>query len=583
MSEISCHAGEGATRTPVIFNDCFGWLHSPAGRLGSETAALICPGLMKDAILAHCSLRLLADALAAAGLWVLRFDYRGTGDSADIDFALAGGHWKAWQDDVDAAAAWLRGVSGARRLILCGLRAGGTLAALAAERRDDVAGLLLFEPVVSGQSYVRQLILEGNLQNGREMSREEGLEIREFRFTATTLAEIAEVDLRRLVLQPGQKVAVFARPDTKAIDDCVAAWSAQGSETAQPGWEGLGPLMRHPLVDEAPLADFSIVMRWLRRSFPVDDPRQEAARQLPADAVLHVPGGVESPMQFGADRRLFGMLCRPAQGQAEDVVILTNGGRDPHYGSARQNVALARRLGAAGIASLRFDFAGIGDSIGPPGKENVLTHTFSDRGPDLRAAIDALQARGFHRFSVHGLCSGAYHAFQGALADPRATSLMLINIAVFSVPTSGVADFLAQRGQSPLHFLRKLFRAGSWLTLFSGKTDLAGALRGLSAHLGMRAVGEARALARRLGLIREESFANQAMATLARRGVRTLFLFSPGEQEIEAFAREFGAAGAGLAAHAGTMKKVIPGMDHDLTRPAGRYDAETAMIDFVRR
>ena len=60
--------------TPVTFDGCFGWLHTPQGREGSDVAVLICTGLLQDAILAYGSLRVLADELADAGYATLRFD-----------------------------------------------------------------------------------------------------------------------------------------------------------------------------------------------------------------------------------------------------------------------------------------------------------------------------------------------------------------------------------------------------------------------------------------------------------------------------------------------------------------------------
>ena len=73
-------------RIPVAFDGCFGWLHTPPDGLARDTAVLLCPGILKDAMLAHCSWRLLADRLAEAGYTTLRFDYPGTGDSCDEQF-----------------------------------------------------------------------------------------------------------------------------------------------------------------------------------------------------------------------------------------------------------------------------------------------------------------------------------------------------------------------------------------------------------------------------------------------------------------------------------------------------------------
>jgi hypothetical protein len=71
------------------------------------------------------------------------------------------------------------------------------------------------------------------------------------------------------------------------------------------------------------------------------------------------------------------------------------------------------------------------------------------------------------------------------------------------------------------------------------------------------------------------------MATLSKRGARTLYLFSTGPEDIEAFAAEFGADGAGLAAYSGAEMRVVPGMDHSLTITSGRVPAEAMMAEFV--
>jgi hypothetical protein len=71
------------------------------------------------------------------------------------------------------------------------------------------------------------------------------------------------------------------------------------------------------------------------------------------------------------------------------------------------------------------------------------------------------------------------------------------------------------------------------------------------------------------------------MADLSARGVRTLFLLSPGAGDVDAFAREFGPAGEGLAGFRGAAMRIIDVMDHDLVRSAGREIAVKAMVDFA--
>ena len=96
-------------------------------------------------------------SLAAAGFAVLQVDLYGCGDSAG-EFADA--TWSGWVDDVVAAANWLRERAGCVPS-LWGLRAGCLLAAEASEQIDAVAGLLFWQPVVSGSLHLQQFLRLG--------------------------------------------------------------------------------------------------------------------------------------------------------------------------------------------------------------------------------------------------------------------------------------------------------------------------------------------------------------------------------------------------------------------------------------
>jgi len=569
--------------TPVAFAGCFGWLHTPVatGRpgTGGGVAVLICPGIAYDALLSHASLRLLADDLAEAGYPTLRFDYPGTADSCDEAVERAGGHWGAWRQGVDEAADWLKATTGARRLVLCGLRGGGMLATLAAAERGDVAGLVLLAPVLRGQSYMRQLQVEAQIRTGREATPTEGLVYREFDFNPATVAAISAVDLRTVGPKAGQKAVIYSQAESRLTSECAEAWKAAGADVQTCGWEDMEPLLRHHIVDETSLADFSNLVYWLRQAVPQTG--QGMSISVPP-AELRPPGCIETPLRFGNQDRLFGMLCRPVGKMSETVVIIGNGGRDPHYGAARHAVAFARRLAREGIASLRMDFAGLGDSIGPPGQERVLTHMLGlDRSADISAAIDMLERQGFRRFAMEGLCAGAYHAFHGALADPRLSVLLLINLPMFTLPDAGALEYLTWREMSPTVFLRKLPRLGSWISLLQRRRDLGTILRVQSDRVRRQIVNRLRGIAVRLGLAPKPSFAQAALASLSARGVRTLFVFSRGDAELDAFRQEFSEPDRELVAYPGAARRIVQEIDHDLTLVAGREIVETVMIDFL--
>ena len=95
-----------------------------------------------------------ARRLARGGRDVLRFDYRGIGESTGAFESMS---FSAWKKDVAAAARVLRRRDPEAPLILHGLRMGGLLAAeLFAEGLGD--GLLLWSPPASGREHLWELL-----------------------------------------------------------------------------------------------------------------------------------------------------------------------------------------------------------------------------------------------------------------------------------------------------------------------------------------------------------------------------------------------------------------------------------------
>src|SRR5690348_1567987 len=131
----------------------FGWFYGP-DRTKGTTGVVIVPPFGRDDICAHRTLRHLAEASARNGFITLRFDLDGCGDSAGND------------SDSERVESWIASVldacdrvrsAGARQLLLVGIRLGATLAALAAQRRDDVAALVAFNAVIRGKTWLREL------------------------------------------------------------------------------------------------------------------------------------------------------------------------------------------------------------------------------------------------------------------------------------------------------------------------------------------------------------------------------------------------------------------------------------------
>ena len=126
--------------------------HPPHGPC--KGALLLVPPFGDEMNKARRMFALQARMLAARGIGVLQLDLAGSGDS---DGDLADARWAAWTADVAAGAAWL-----AARLerppVLLGLRLGGLLALDAARSLPGLRGIVLWQPVVSGDAFVSQLL-----------------------------------------------------------------------------------------------------------------------------------------------------------------------------------------------------------------------------------------------------------------------------------------------------------------------------------------------------------------------------------------------------------------------------------------
>ena len=133
----------------------FGVYHPPKIGIARDVGVILCYPTGEDYIRSHRAFVRLAALLSSAGFHTLRFDYYGCGDSGgDSDQ----GGIRQWLDDISTAIEELKSGSDANQICLVGLRLGASLAMMAGAERDDVDGLVLWNPIISGRKYVQELI-----------------------------------------------------------------------------------------------------------------------------------------------------------------------------------------------------------------------------------------------------------------------------------------------------------------------------------------------------------------------------------------------------------------------------------------
>ncbi|CAO3380526.1 alpha/beta fold hydrolase [Azospirillum argentinense] len=563
--------------TPVLFEGCFGWLHPAAGRRG----VVLCAPYGGEALATHRAWRRFAERLAAAGLQVLRFDYPGTGNSAGDEGDPA--RLEAWLGAIRAAADHLRAVAGVEEVALVGLRLGGLLAAAAA-RAVAADALVLLSPFPSGRAFLQELravaLLAERPADAPPAVGPEGIDSAGFRLTPETAEALRGLDLARLTEAPAPRVLILDRPEGRAaaLAERFRALGAEVEETPFPDHARLMTSVQHAALD---CSAFARATAWLAHgTAPAGVAPSGVARSVEAASpFLRLAGAVERPLGFGPDAGLFGILCEPATAAGRPAVLLLNSGATPHGGTGRMSVRLARRLAARGIASLRMDLGGLGDSASKPGRRDGLIYC-RDMVEDARAGLDALAAAGHGAAAVVGLCAGAAVALHVALADPRVVGLALVNPGRF-VLGDGVTqeEAIGSAVKPATAYLPRLTEPAVWRAILRQDRKASRVARGLSERAARRlriGAGRLRAGLTGRGYARDDVL--HAFQALTDRGVRTLMVHSEGDVTLGELEAQAGADGGRLRRMDGLWMERLPGADHSLMERAAR-ERFAALLD----
>jgi uncharacterized protein len=158
-----------------------------------------------------------------------------------------------------------------------------------------------------------------------------------------------------------------------------------------------------------------------------------------------------------------------AAGEAPHTVVMVAGQPQTRVGAHRMFVELARTLASRGVASLRFDCSGWGDSPGS-------AQTFEASRYDVLSIVQALlNARPSHPLSLLGLCDGATAACLSLpllKADHRALStIFLLN------PWIESKQFEA-RAKLTSYYAERLKSREFWTKLARGQVSVGSAVGG---------------------------------------------------------------------------------------------------------
>jgi len=240
----------------------------------------------------------------------------------------------------------------------------------------------------------------------------------------------------------------------------------------------------------------------------------------------------EEALLFGRTRSLVGIMTYPPEtGKTDNLagVVILNAGIMHRVGPNRLHVKIARTLAAMGLAVLRFDFSGLGDS---QVREDALPFEKSAVG-ETRAAMDHMEeATGIARFVLMGICSGATISFKTACEDPRVEGAVLINARGHLHGTNDKFGFYVRNRALARHYWRialfSSFRTKNWLKAITGKVE---SWKIISKMMTGFQVGSSFGHKRKL--LSEVDRVSERLHSLDERGVHLLHIYCEGDEGLD--------------------------------------------------
>ena len=595
---------------PLYFDSAahrlFAWLHQPAVPAAPGLGLVICKPFGYEALCAHRCVRAFAEAAVELGVPTLRFDYRGTGDSADIE--PAADQIDVWRQDVAAAVRELRRQTRVQRVCLLGFRLGALLALLAGAS-EAVNGVMVVAPVLSGRRYLRELRTTqlAAAEPGTVIRKDPqtpgvgSMEVSGFSLSAASVAHLSQLDLSVPAQPPASDVLVIDRddlPGARGWSESLARLGVRTRYVALPGFVEM--IMTAPHAAVTPQSMLAAMRDWLpslpgaSSAPPADDDAAHLGRaqpRLPAPLLPLAGDGYpsdvapsERPVLLGAERSLFGIITEPAADEPRRrAVILLNAGATYHIGSGRVYVSLARRWARRGYVVLRMDLAGLGDSATRPGQPD--NEVFPPAAlEDVRTALDFV-ARHYdaREVALGGLCSAAYHALRAAVAGLPVNRLLMVNPQNFVWDEDQMSSDLppAEVVRNVGGYRERVFSAAAWKRLLGGQVNVWHIVRVYLHRVRIAVESAARNAARALHIRLPHDLGSE-LEEIAARGIRVVFVFARGDPGVELLRIQGGSAVKRLGDRCHVH--IVDSADHTFTQSRARAVLEQTLSDelFVR-
>jgi pimeloyl-ACP methyl ester carboxylesterase len=278
---------------------------------------------------------------------------------------------------------------------------------------------------------------------------------------------------------------------------------------------------------------------------------------------------------------LFGILAQPAQtsvekAQTQTAILMLNVGTNHRVGPNRLYVKMARSWAARGYGVLRFDLAGIGDSRTAAGYSSDRLYSKGST-MDVQSAIDCLARHGYKRFVVMGLCSGAYVAFQTAMADARVSGQILMNPRRLEWKEGETLQSAMQISyKSTYYYKRALLDLSVYRRLLRNEIDV----RGIAGRIGVLIHARIqRAVSRLLRNAPNEDDVLANIRQLSAKGTDTLMIIGAEDDGLDYIEFQLGSKGSRMRGDPHFKMAFVEGSDHTFSNS----DSQNLVINIVQQ
>lgn len=286
------------------------------------------------------------------------------------------------------------------------------------------------------------------------------------------------------------------------------------------------------------------------------------------------PSFRERVVQFGRASHLNGILTLPKglSNEPSTCLIMTNSGILPRTGASRLQVELARHISTFGIASIRFDLSGLGDSGIPESAESIQDIVDADIRDALFFAKEQFPQSSLIGF---GLCSGAYDFLRCLELSDGLSAAVIVDLA----------SQYNNRNHLLRHYARRITIIETWKSLISHPLQKISALKSRvnsintveldqtdnkseEAEIGVRPL----IVRRRFESILEKSIENE---------VRLFFIFTGGMSEYYNYQGQFADTFPAQSASDTINWKYMPEADHVFSRKMNRDQLYSLMESWL--